>query len=110
MVHAGQIYFMPSVDVGRVNYGRPCLVLRTSSTDASVCYFTTKIDYNSAGRQVIVYSNDPDFPASGLSESSCIMDKPISDVPLSYFNKGKLRGIASGDFKKRIEEWYGAPL
>ena len=109
MIQAGQIYFIANVDLGKADYGRPCLVLRASAHDATVCYFSTKFDLN-VGAQVTIDESDGDFPATGLKSSSYIMNHPIPDVPLDYFKGAKLRGHATGEFKKKIEEWYGAPL
>ena len=109
MIQAGQIYFIPNVDLGKVKYGRPCLELRVFALDATVCYFSTKFNMN-FGDQVTLDKSDPDFPASGLGDTSCIMNHPIDDVPLDFFNSAKLRGQAVGDFKKRVEDWYGMPL
>ena len=109
MIKAGQIYFIRSIDLGKVKYGRPCLVLQTSAHGARVCYFSTKLNLN-VEPQVIIEKGDLDFPATGLSDTSCIMNHPIDDVPLEFFNGAKLRGCATGEFKKKVEEWYGAPL
>ena len=32
------------------------------------------------------------------------------DVKLEFFKGAKFLGCATGEFKKRIEKWYGAPL
>lgn len=109
-IEAGQIYFMRrAVKVGKADYGRPCLVLRASSLNATVCYFSTKMDDLEPG-QVTIYAADPDFKASGLRDSSCIVLDMNDDVNLEFFKGAKLLGHATGAFKKRVEEWYGAPL
>src|SRR5476649_1429749 len=109
MLAAGQIYFIPKVDLGKANNGRPCLVLRASNHDATVCFFSTKIEYRERG-EVVILDTDTDFKASGLRASSYIVDDLPQDVRLEYFKGAKLLGRATGDFKKRVEDWYGAPL
>ncbi len=95
--------------VNKANYARPCLVLRISNRDATICYFTTKLQYLEPG-QPVIYNTDPDFNATGLSDSSCILADLTPDVPLSVFSGAKLLGRAIGEFKKRVEKWYGLPL
>jgi len=109
MISAGQIYFIPKVDLGKADYGRPCLVLRVSKRDATVCYFSTKIEYREPG-EVAILDTDADFKASGLRNSSYIMDETTPDVALEFFKGAKLLGRATGEFKKRVEDWYGLPL
>ena len=109
MIQAGQIYFVPEVELGKVNYGRPCLVLRVNAMDATVCYFSTQLDLN-VGPQVMIETTDPDFPATGLSATSCIINDLVDDVPLDFFNNAKFRGDTKGEFKKRAEDWYGLPI
>ena len=63
MIKAGQIYFLrKAVVVGKSKYGRPCLVLRASKTDATICYFSTKLEYREP-KEVEILSTDPDFKA-----------------------------------------------
>jgi hypothetical protein len=109
MLAAGQIYFIPKVDLGKADYGRPCLVLRASKHDATVCFFSTKIEYREPG-EVAIHAADADFKASGLRDSSYIADDLTQDVKLDYFKGAKLLGRATGEFKKRVEDWYGLPL
>ena len=110
MIEAGQIYFLrKAVGIGQAIYGRPCLVLRASKLDATICYFSTKMEYRKT-REVAVNPGDPDFLATGLRDSSYILNSPADDVELDYFKGAKLLGRATGDFKKRVEDWYGAPL
>ena len=109
-IEAGQIYFIhKSVHLGKADYGRPCLVLRVSQHDATVCYFSTKMEYLESG-QVAIYASDPDFKATGLHDSSRIFGAFTPDVPLDYFQGAKLLGHATSEFKKRVENWYGMPL
>ena len=109
-IEAGQIYFIRKrVPLGKADYGRPCLVLRISQSDASVCFFSTKMEYLESG-QVALYTDDPDFKATVLRDSSRIIGGMTPDVPLDYFQGAKLLGRATGDFKKRVEEWYGMSL
>ena len=51
-----------------------------------------------------------DFKASGLRDSSYVLNNPIDDVKLEFFKNAKLWGWATGDFKESVEEWYGMPL
>jgi|ERR1043165_3073115 hypothetical protein len=110
MIEAGQIYFLrKAVGIGRANYGRPCLVLCVSKLDATICYFSTKMEYRKP-HEVAVRPSDSEYLTTGLRDSSYILNSPTDDVDLDYFKGAKLLGRATGDFKKRIEEWYGAPL
>src|SRR5947207_1171409 len=110
MIEAGQIYFLrKDVSIGEVSYGRPCLVLRASKFDATVCYFSTKMEYRRL-HEVVIVAADPDFKASGLRDSCYILNSPTDDVTLEFFKGAKLLGRATGKFKKRAEEWYGLPL
>ena len=59
--------------------------------------------------QVAIDATDPDFKASGLRDSSFILGA-LPDVELDYFKGAKPLGRATGEFKKRVEEWYGLPL
>jgi len=34
----------------------------------------------------------------------------LADVEPEYFKGAKLLGRATGEFKKRVEDWYGLPL
>ena len=109
-IEAGQLYFLrKAVKVSKAEYGRPCLVLRVSKQDATICYFSTKMEYLEPG-SVAIYATDPDFKASGLRDSSCILADLTPDVELDYFKGAKLLGRATGEFKKRVEKWYGMPL
>src|ERR1019366_5300269 len=109
MIAAGQIYFLRKAVVGGANYGRPCLVLRASDHDATICFFSTKMEYREPG-EVAILATDPDFKASGLRASSFIIDEASPDVELELFKGAKLLGQATGAFKRHVEEWYGAPL
>lgn len=109
MIEPGQIYFFPKVRIGKAEYPRPGLVLQASQLNATVCYFSTKFDLMEIGA-VIIEKIDIDFAASGLKDSSYLIDQAISDVPSQSFKGAKLLGHATGEFKKRIEEWYGMPL
>ena len=110
MIEAGQIYFLrKDVKLGGVNYGRPCLVLRLSKVDATICYFSTKLEYRKV-HEVLIEKTDPDFKATGLRDSSYILDYPTDDANLDFFKDEKLVGRATGAFKKRVERWYGMPL
>src|SRR5438876_144174 len=104
MIEAGQIYFLrKDVNVGRASYGRPCLVLRASKLDATICYFSTKMEYRKL-HEVAIEAGDPDFKATGLRDSSYILSRPTDDVKLEFFKGEKLLGRAAGEFKKRVEE------
>ncbi len=110
MIAAGQIYFLRKVVVvGEASYARPCLVLRASDLDATICYFSTKMQYREPG-EVEIFSTDPDFKASGLRDSSFIIDELTPDVELEMFKGAKLLGCTTGEFKKRVEKWYGMSL
>lgn len=110
MIEAGQIYFLRKVvNIGEAAYGRPCLVLRASKLDATICFFSTKIEYRQL-QEVVIEEADPDFNATGLRDSSFILNRPTPDVPLEFFKDAKLLGRATGEFKRRVEEWYGLPL
>lgn len=110
MIQAGEIYFIPKgVVIGKVDYGRPCLVLRVSKHDATVCYFSTKTDNREPG-QVAIWATDPDFKASGLRASSFIIDDFTEDVKLEFFHGAIFWGHANGQFKLDVEDWYGLPL
>ena len=109
MIEPGQIYFFPKVKVGQAEYGRPGLVLRVSKSDASIAYFSTRFDLKEP-HEVAILDSDPEFKASGLRESSYIVDQPAADVDLSFFKDAKLRGRATGHFKKNSEDWYGASI
>jgi hypothetical protein len=109
MIEAGQIYFISKAEVGKVNYGRPGLVLRAFKLDATICYFSTKIEYRQL-HEVLIETTDPDFKATGLRDSSYILDSPTGDVKLELLKGAKLLGRATGLFKKRVERWYGKPL
>ncbi len=109
MIEAGQIYFFPKAKVGKSEYPRPGLVLRASATDATVCYFSTKFELKEYGA-VVIESNDPDFKATGLKDSSYLVDQAIAEVPMHSFKGAKLLGTATGEFKKRVEKWYGLSL
>ena len=108
-IEAGQIYFLrKAVNVGEADYPRPCLVLRASKHDATICYFSTKME-NRKPDQVAIEATDPDFKASGLRDSSFILGA-LADVEPEYLKGAKLLGRATGEFKKRVEDWYGLPL
>ena len=110
MIQAGDIYLVAKgVVLGKVDYGRPCLVLRASKHDATVCYFSTKMEYRKAGN-VTLWNADPDFKASGLRDSSYILGGITEDVKLDFFKDAKFWGRAEGQFKKNVEDWYGLPL
>ncbi|HLX62070.1 MAG TPA: hypothetical protein VKX17_12380 [Planctomycetota bacterium] len=83
-------------------------MLRASAHDATICYFSTKLENYKPG-QVMIEANDPDFKATGLRDSSFILGA-LPDVDLDYFKGAKLLGRATGEFKKRVEKWYGLPL
>jgi hypothetical protein len=110
MIKAGEIYFVnKGVRIGEVNYARPCLILRTSTHDATICFFSTKMDLRGHD-EVGIQSTDAEFPATGLRHSSFILNKPTPDVNIDYFSGARLLGCATESFKKRVEEWYGAQL
>lgn len=109
MIEPGQIYFFPKVKVGKAEYARPGLVLRVSEFDASIAYFSTKFELKEP-QEVAILDSDPEFKTSGLRESCYIVDQPAADVDLDFFKGAKLRGRATGHFKKNVEEWYGASI
>lgn len=111
MIQAGQIYFLRkvAVNIGQANYPRPCLVLRVSNTDVTICYFSTKLGLRRPD-EVLIEKSDPDFVATGLNDSSYILNNPVDDVKFDFLKNAKFLGHATGDFKRRIEKWYGAPL
>ena len=109
MIEAGQIYFFPKVKLGKAEYGRPGLVLRVWATGASIAYFSTRFDLKEP-HEVAILDTDPEFKATGLRESSYIVDQPAADVSLDFFKDAKLRGRATGHFKKYVEDWYGEPI
>ena len=85
MIEAGQIYFLRKVvNIGEASYGRPCLVLRASKYDATICYFSTKMQYRKLN-EVAIESTDLDFKATGLRDSSYILDRPTHEVKLEFF-------------------------
>ena len=43
-------------------------------------------------------------------DSCCILPYLTPDVSLDFFNGARFLGLATGEFKKRVEKWYGAPL
>ena len=109
MIEPGQIYFFPKAKVGRSEYPRPGLVLRVSATDATVCYFSTKFELKEAGA-VVIERTDVDFKTSGLKHASYLVDQAVAEVSTHSFKGAKLLGRANGEFKKRVEDWYGLPL
>ncbi len=109
MIQAGEIYLIPKgVRIGNAEYARPCLVLRVSKSDASVCYFSTKMEYRDC--EVALFETDPDFKESGLRAASFIIEDSLEDVKLEFFDGAKRWGRASGEFKRQAEEWYGMPI
>ncbi|MCY3022551.1 MAG: hypothetical protein NTW87_26525 [Planctomycetota bacterium] len=58
-IEAGHTYFLrKAVKVSKAEYGRPCLVLRVSKHDATICYFSTKMQHLEPGH-VAIYATLP---------------------------------------------------
>jgi hypothetical protein len=109
LIRAGEIYLVQKARAFVADYARPCLVLRISNHDATVCFFSTKLDLN-IGPQVVLDAGDSDFAASGLAQTSCLINNLTPDVPLSFFEGAKRLGYANGQFKINAEDFYGAPI
>jgi hypothetical protein len=106
MIHAGQIYLAKNAQLGKAKYRRPCLVIRTNSSGAVVSYFSTKFDLMESG-DLLLNKNDPNFPSTGLEDSSYLMTDRDIPVESEFFDGAKYLGCVSGDMKKKVEEWWG---
>ena len=109
MVKPGEIYFVKNAKLGSCLDGRPCVVLAVRGETSLVYYLSSQFD-SSADAEITLLKTDPDFAASGLKKDSYIPAIDEVRKPTAEFEKAKLLGHATGEFKKKIEALYGAPL
>jgi hypothetical protein len=108
-IRAGQIYLAKNAKLGKAAYPRPCLVLRTSGSDALIAYFSTKFEA-SLSRDLSILKTDSGFKESGLKDDSYLVGDRDVTVELIFFVHAKLLGELSGELKQRVEDWWGEPL
>jgi hypothetical protein len=94
--------FLYRIPLGKVDYPRPCVVI-SSTTDFQLLNISTK-PYEKFNCFTI-RADHPDFPASGLTETSYVIGAPIINGDRKYIVK-KL-GILTGALAKEFFEWIG---
>lgn len=106
---AGQIYRALKARLGKADYARPFLVLRVTQWDAEICYFSTKFDLIER-EDLTLNELDSDFRETGLDETSYLIFHSINTEPHEFFKTAKLLGAVTGEIRKQVEDWWGAPL
>ena len=109
MVKPGDIYLVRSAKLGSCLDARPCVVLAVFGETSLVYYMSSQFDC-AIDAEIALLKTDPDFAASGLKKNSYIPQVDEIRKPTSELEKSKLLGHATGVFKNKIEELYGAPL
>ena len=108
-IQAGQIYLARRVVFGKADYSRPFLVLQTDADRVRICFFSTKFELIESG-DLTISELDPEFKDTGLSESSYLVSRATPNVLLEKLRDCKLLGFVTGSIKKRVENWWRAPL
>lgn len=109
MVKSGEIYLLKETRLGLCRDGRPCLVLQVHKTTAVICFFSTQLGLME-GNEISLYKTDDGFAESGLDRDSYIVNFRQREIPISILANSKRMGCAAGEFKKKVEEWYGASI
>ena len=109
MVKAGEIYLIDKTHLRSCRDARPCVVLQVSSGIAWVCCLSSQFDC-AAGDEVTLMKTDPEFVASGLKKDSYIANYREIEVSIEALKDAPFLGRATGEFKKKIEALFGAPL
>jgi hypothetical protein len=93
--------FLYRVPLGKADYPRPCVVI--ASADFQLLNISTK-SYEKFNCFTISIDH-PDFPFTGLQETSYVIGAPIISGDRKYIVK-KL-GVLSGALAKEFFEWIG---
>jgi hypothetical protein len=80
-------------------YRRPFLLVRPTPAGGWLCFALSTKDYGGAPFEV--NNDDPDFPATGLSDTSYIYDSRFEEVATDEFRKryGELAGNLLARFR-----------
>ncbi len=101
MIRPGEIYLVNGVALGTSRDSRPCLVLLVYPKTARLCFFSTQFD-SADGDEITLLKSDADFPASGLK-----VNVPEAEIPIAVLDKSPRMGVATGEFRRKVEEFYG---
>lgn len=106
MVRPGDIYLVKGVDLGVCHDSRPCLVLLVQGNKARLCYFSSQFDC-AEGNEITLLKCDPEFSASGLKKDSYITNAPEGNLSLEVLDRSRRVGQATGEFKRKVEKYFG---
>jgi hypothetical protein len=109
MAKPGEIYLVKDVGLGLCTDARPCVDLAVLGNKALVCCLSAQFDC-AEDAEVTLLKTDPDFAASGLKKDSYIPAYRELRIPIDALKRTALLGHAVGEFKRKIEALYGAPL
>ena len=109
MVRVGEIYLVAGVEIGICTDARPCIILQVHNTTALICLLSAQFDL-AEGHEITLLKTDIDFPASGLKKDSFIPDAPERDIAINVLQRSTLLGQVAGDFKLRVEKWFGITM
>src|SRR4051812_23584241 len=105
----GQIHFLEMPRLRKSNYGHPCLVLDVKSGKTQICWISTQFELRESDDYTI-NALDEGFRATGLKETSYLVQAQIAWIESSYLKDAKLLGHVSESIKTQIENWYGGKL
>ena len=105
----GEIYYLddPVHRLGKSDYGRYVLVVRVDSQGAEYVFGSSKVEY-ARPSDFVVHKDRSEFPATGLTEDTCFILHPSRTIPISSLKMK--RGEVSGDLRRELEDWWGAPF
>ncbi len=98
---------LAAVRWGEADYPRFCIVLDVRPGQVVLTPCSTRFYDYRPGQDFRIDKEDPDFPATGLKDSSCVRDS--NEAPWVKPEAIRKRyGCLQGDLADRFRNWYGA--
>jgi hypothetical protein len=107
-VQGGQFYRV-HIRLREVHYARPILILQTSSGIIDICALSTKFELFEPN-DLTINKLDSDFLSTGLDETCYLIFRSIRNATPQFFDDAKYLGQVTGEIKRQVENWWGAPL
>jgi hypothetical protein len=92
-----------ALPVGYAHYPRPAVVICIVAGTRKVVAVSSKLGLFRSGQHFLIRDDHPDFPKTGLSDTSYAIGDPIFDVEKSEIIKEM--GVLSGDLAKEFARW-----
>lgn len=85
---------------------RPCVIVEPPiGNRVKIAVISSAMDLYNRTTDLLIDSNHPDFPATGLTRT-CYITGNFVEAPISRLSKNAI-GRLEGDFEVQFDKWFG---